>query len=73
MSIKVMCSSSLCYQQLKSMIVTLSINNRTVYMFVLHRPLPSRKNSCKTATFFEKFSEFISEHVKTTAEVIISI
>ena len=70
---KVISSSSLCYQQFESMIVTLSINNKTVdlYMFVLYRPPPSTQNGFKTATFFEEFSEFISEHVKTTAEIII--
>ena len=53
------------------MIVTLASNNKTVYMFVLYRPPPSTKNCFKTATFFEEFSEFISEHVTTTAEIII--
>ena len=70
-SIKAISSSSLCYQQFESMIVTLSINNKTVYMFVLYRPPPSTQNGFKTATFFEEFSEFISEHVTTTAEIII--
>ena len=36
-------------------------------MFVLYQ----QKNSFKTATFLEEFSEFISEHVTTTAEIII--
>ena len=40
-------------------------------MFVLYRPPPSTQNGFKTATFFEEFSEFISEHVTTTAEIII--
>ena len=40
-------------------------------MVVLYRPPPSTKNCFKTATFFEEFSEFISEHVTTTAEIII--
>ena len=53
------------------MIVTLSTNNKTVYMFVLYRPPPSTQNGFKTATFFEEFSEFISEYVTTTAEIII--
>ena len=39
-SIKVISGSSLCYQQFESMIVTLSINNKTVYMFVLYRSPP---------------------------------
>ena len=40
-------------------------------MFVLYRPLPSTKNGFKTATFLGEFSEVISEHVTTTAEIII--
>ena len=40
-------------------------------MFVLYRPPPSTQNGFKTATFFKEFSEFISEHVTTTAEIII--
>ena len=56
---KVIRSSSFCYQQVEPMIVTLSINNKIVYCVCVLRPPQSTQNGFKTVNFFEEFSEFI--------------
>ena len=51
---------------------TLSINNKSILLFVVYRPPPSIQNGLTTSSFIEEFAEFVSEQIVNTAEILLT-
>ena len=62
-SVRVANIKSLNYKQFEAMGTTLSINNKSILLFVVHvyRSPPSNQNELTTYSFIETFAEFVSE------------
>ena len=56
----------------EAMRTTLSINNKSILLFVVYRPPPSNQNGLTTSSFIEEFAEFVSEQIVNTAEIILT-
>ena len=71
-SVRVANIQSLNYKQFEAMRTTLSINNKSILLFVVYRPPPSNQNGLTTSSFIEEFAEFVSEQIVNTAEIILT-
>ena len=71
-SVRVANIQSLNYKQFEAMRTTLSINNKSILLFVVYRPPPSFQNGLTTSSFIEEFAEFVSEQIVNAAEMILT-
>ena len=50
---------------------SISLKHKSIVLVILYRPPPSQDNGLTTSTFKSEFSEFLSQCVITTHELII--